>query len=163
MVCCCCFCFLSSSRFSVNAATRSFRILLDYCKFKTPWSPEPVGGPVRPSSPPAQFSLKTIFLEYHACYHELECFAKRLVCYLQGQGHREGSFNQIWQYLLNCWSFLLPNLIGLYFIMCRSVLCKNGIVMVKVTVKFHNFIESLWILYYLYHWSLCHQTTVKPL
>ena len=27
-------------------------------------------------------------------YHETECHAEKLVCYLQGQGHSEGLYNQ---------------------------------------------------------------------
>ena len=27
-------------------------------------------------------------------YHELECHAEKFVCYLQGQGHSEGSYDQ---------------------------------------------------------------------
>ena len=41
-------------------------------------------------------------------HHGPNYHARRLVSCLQGQGHSEGSFNQIWlflPYLLNCWSF----------------------------------------------------------
>ena len=55
--------------------------------------------------------------------------------------------------------FLQPDLIGWYIIMSWSALCKNEIVVfkVKITVKVQNFIESLCILYHLYHWSLWNQ------
>ena len=60
-------------------------------------------------------------------HHRPSCHTRRLVCYLQGQGHSEGSYNQIWPflpYLLNFWSFLQPNVIRLYII-SWSILCKN--------------------------------------
>ena len=55
--------------------------------------------------------------------------------------------------------FLQPDLIGWYIITSWSVLCKNYIVLfkVKVTVSILNYIESLCILYLLYHWSLGNQ------
>ena len=53
-------------------------------------------------------------------------------------------------------NFFQPDLIGWYIIISWSVLCKNYIVIfkVKITVKIHNFIESLCIICLLYHWSL---------
>ena len=77
-----------------------------------------------------------------------ECHAKRLVCYLYGQGHSRA---HIIEYDLLI--FLQPKLIGWYIIMSRSVLCKNWIIVfkVKVTVKVQNFIESIYILYLVYH------------
>ena len=49
---------------------------------------------------------------------------------------------------------------GWYIIISWSVLCNNWIVdfKVMVTVKIQNFIESLCILYLLYHWSLGNPT-----
>ena len=41
-------------------------------------------------------------------YHGPKCYARRLVCCFQVQGHSEDSYDQIWLvelYLLNCWSF----------------------------------------------------------
>ena len=54
---------------------------------------------------------------------------------------------------------LEPNVIGWYFTICWNVLCKNWIVVfkVKVTGRYQNFIESLSVLYLMYHLSLCHQ------
>ena len=56
--------------------------------------------------------------------------------------------------------FLKPNLIGLYIIISWSVLCKNQIVVfeVKITVTVQNCIESLCVLYSLYHWSIGNQS-----
>ena len=50
---------------------------------------------------------------------------------------------------------LEPNLIEWYLIKSWYVLSKNWIVVfkVKVTVKVQKFMESLCILYLLYHWS----------
>ena len=86
-----------------------------------------------------------------------------MVCYLQGQGHSEGSFNQIWLFLvdlLNCLSFC--NQISLDVILSNAgvFLHKSWIVVfnVKMTVKFQNFIKSLSVLYFLHHRSLCYQT-----
>ena len=61
-------------------------------------------------------------------HHGPECLAKRLVCCLQEQGHSEGSCNQIWfflPYVLNCWSFLQPDLMGWYIVISWNVFCKN--------------------------------------
>ena len=57
--------------------------------------------------------------------------------------------------------FLQSNLIGWYITIFWSVLCKNWIVVfkVKVTVKVQIFIRSLFMSYFLYHWSLGNQTT----
>ena len=99
-----------------------------------------------------------------------KCHARRLVCYLEVQGHDGIWFDKIWlflPYLLNCWSFqfLQPNSIGWYIIISWSVLCKKDIVVFKVrnTVKVQNFIESLCILYLLYQWSLGSQSRCADL
>ena len=48
---------------------------------------------------------------------------------------------------------LQPSLVGWYIIISWGALCKNLIVgfKVKITVKVRNFIDSLCILYFLYH------------
>ena len=46
-------------------------------------------------------------------------------------------------------TLLLPNLIGRYITISWSVLCTDWICVAKVKVQ--NFIESLSILYFLYH------------
>ena len=97
----------------------------------------------------AESSLTKLGIVTH--HHEPECFAKRLVCYLRGRGHIEGSNNQAWKpYLLDYRSFCNQNIIGWYIIISWSVLCKDwiAVVKVKVTVKVQNFIESLSILYF---------------
>ena len=94
-------------------------------------------------------------------HHGPKCRARRLVCCLQVRGHNGGSFNQIWLSTIfaELLIFLEPNLIRLRIIISWSVLCKNKIVVfkVKITVKVQNFIESLCVLYPLYHWSLGNQ------
>ena len=61
--------------------------------------------------------------------------------------------------------FLQPNLIGWYIIISWTDLCKKYIVVfkVKVSVKVQNSIESLCILYLLFHWSAgLLLLTIKP-
>ena len=56
-----------------------------------------------------------------------KCYARRLVCCLQAQGHIERSFNQIWlflPYLLNCWSFY-NQIYWMVLIISFSDLCKK--------------------------------------
>ena len=89
-------------------------------------------------------------------HHAPECHA-----HLQGQGDSEASYNQIWLYHIH-WTAdpLAAKLNGWYIIVHWSVWYKNWIVVFKdkVRLKFKNVTESLSILYFLYHWSLRHQT-----
>ena len=60
-------------------------------------------------------------------HHGPKCHARRLVNYLQVQGHNEGLFDQI-QLSVICAELLIclqPNLIGWYIIISWSALCKN--------------------------------------
>ena len=74
---------------------------------------------------------------------------KKLVHYLQCQGHSEGLYNQsmtmftISSKLLVC---LQPNLVCYYSIISRSVLWDNGITAfrVKVTMRVQNVSECLY-------------------
>ena len=81
-------------------------------------------------------------------HHGPECHAKRLVCYLQGQGHSDGSIikktvSTIFTELL---IFLQPNLVW-WYIISWSVLFKNWFVVfkVKVTVR----LKLHWLFVYL--------------
>ena len=83
-------------------------------------------------------------------------YARRLVSCLQVQGHSGGSFDQIWlflSYLLNCWSFCSQ----IWMVHYHKLKNKIVVFKVKITVTVQNFIESLCILYLLYHWSLGNQ------
>ena len=61
-------------------------------------------------------------------YHKPECFIEKLYCYVQGQG--QSKFQNIneclprW-YFLNCWTFLLPDLVWWCIIMSQIVFQKD--------------------------------------
>ena len=96
-------------------------------------------------------------------HYEPDCLPKRLVCYLQGQGHSEGSHNHnmtvstIFAELL---ILLLPNLVWWYIIISQNVLWIKGIVVfkVKVPAKFQNVSECLPRWYFLKRWTFYYQT-----
>ena len=63
-------------------------------------------------------------------YHELECHAKKLVCYLQGQDHSEGIYNHsitISTVSSKLLIHLQPNLVWWYIILSQSILWKIGL------------------------------------
>ena len=68
---------------------------------------------------------------------------------VRAQFIRYDCFYHIYELLI----LLQPDFIGWYIFISRSILCKNKIIVfkVKVTVKVQNFIESLCVLYPLYH------------
>ena len=76
-------------------------------------------------------------------HNKLECYAKRLVCYLQNRTYSEGSYKNNY----DCTVFWAADPLA---IKLSSMVFK-----VKVTAKFQNFIECLEVLKFLYHWSLC--------
>ena len=70
------------------------------------------------------FFTKLMFMHHH----EPECQAKRLVCYLQGQGHSKGSYDQYMTVRIISSELLilfLPNLVWWYIIKSQSVLWRN--------------------------------------
>ena len=89
-------------------------------------------------------------------YPKPECFMEKLECCVHGQSHRKMS-KCVWLfrwYFLNCWTFLLPNLVWWCIIMSQIVVKKwFAVFKVKVTVK--NKIIQLWLIYNLNCWSFC--------
>ena len=61
-------------------------------------------------------------------YHKLECHAKRLICYFQGQGHSKGSYDQnmtVSTISAELLILLLSNLVCWYIIISQNVLWRN--------------------------------------
>ena len=70
-------------------------------------------------------------------YYESECHAKRLICYFQGQGHCESSYDQdmtISTVSFELLTLLLPNMVCQCIVISHSVLQRNWIVVFKVKV-----------------------------
>ena len=59
-------------------------------------------------------------------YHKPECFMEKLECCVHGQSHRKMS-KCVWLfrwYFLNCWTFLLPNLVW-WCITMSQIVCQK--------------------------------------
>ena len=97
-------------------------------------------------------------------HYQPQCHLKRLVCYLQGQGHTDGSYDQNVTISIipttELQVLLQPDLQEWYTIITWSVLWIHWIVVFKIntTMVVQNVIEYLSALYLLCHWSLCNQT-----
>ena len=96
-------------------------------------------------------------------YHETECHAEKSVHYLQSEGHSESLYYENMTISTVSSKLLVhmqPNLVWVYSIINRNVLCKNVItaLKVKVTANLQNVSKCLFA-YRLKRGTFCYQTS----
>ena len=110
------------------------------------------------SSTAEPFGTKLGMVMHH---HGPECRARRLFFCLRSRGHSQGSYNQIWLFLpyLQTADLFATKFKWMVHYHKLECLYKGWIIFkVKISIKVQNLIESLCILYLLYHWSLGNET-----